>query len=636
MFFKTHFKFIVFTSVGAPASASTAVAQQAGKKAGTKVLYSSPSQPPGGIAEGSSFSDCDGDVLSANDKAAGDYGGFAVAIDSNSILMGAPSDDNAHGLNSGAVYLFNQTGGAWSQAQKIMSGSQTGGDYFGCSVALRGNYGVVGASYADPFGDSSGMIVPMHRNGSTMVVEAPITDWEGAAFDQFGYSTAIGNEWMLVSAPYHTVSGQLAAGKVSAFRRFGGSGGSWGWHQDFHLPVPHAFDDLGLSVAMQDNSFAAGSPFREVAGMTDAGAVLVGEAQLVSQNPFAANWATDVIVASDAQPNDHFGSTVVLDGNALYISAPDADMYGNANIGVVYVFRYTGFATYVQVGRFTPYGNLPVNSRFGVHMAAGNGTLVVTDAFGNIYKYQQPDLVNPWLPIYSGAVQKPSGASSGFPQSVGVAAPTVVIGDSNHAFSPNGAEGAMYVTGSNSADDCVNAVAIAQGIYTGCTFNATPDGADDCASTAWSKDVWFKLTGTAQNAGPWRVSLRSNYDSAVSVHTGCPGNPANIVSCDDDRNGNFDARAHFGVQAGQTYLIRVSGFAGFSGPFELTARRNTCPADIAPPTIGDGQVNVQDLLLVVSNWGWASVADIAPAPDGNYATNIEDLLAVVAAWGACP
>jgi hypothetical protein len=575
-------------------------------------------------------------MLAASDNAPGDYGGNSVAIDGNSILMGAPSDDNAHGLNSGAVYLFSQSAGAWWQGQKIMSGSQTGGDYFGACVDLKGNYGVVGASYADPSGDSSGMIVPMHRNGSLMAVEAPITDWEGAAFDQFGYSAAIGNEWMLVSAPYHTVSGQLAAGKVSAFRRFGGSAGSWGWHQDFHLPSPHAFDDLGLSVAMQNNSFATGSPFREVAGKTDAGAVLIGEAQLVSQNPFAANWATDVIVASDAQPGDHFGSTVVFDGNALYISAPDVDMNGNDNVGAVYVFKYVGFATYFQVGRITPYGIPPVNTRFGSHIAVNNQTLIISDAFGNIHKYQQPDFVNPFLPIYGGVVQKPAGASNGFAQAIAISGSNVVIGDSNHALSPSGGEGAMYVTGSNAADDCANAIAITQGIYGGCTFTATPDGADDCASNAWSKDVWFKLTGTAQNAGQWRVSLRSNYDSAVSVHTGCPGNLTNIVACDDDRNGNFDARAHFDVQAGQTYLIRVSGFAGSSGPFELTARRNTCPADIAPLTMGDGQVNIADLLLVISNWGWSSVADIAPAPDGNYATNVEDLLAIISSWGTCP
>jgi len=68
-----------------------------------------------------------------------------------------------------------------------------------------------------------------------------------------------------------------------------------------------------------------------------------------------------------------------------------------------------------------------------------------------------------------------------------------------------------------------------------------------------------------------------------------------------------------------------------------------CPADIAPagPPIGDGTVNVQDLLAVIGAWG-ACVdpnncpADIAPAPLGDDVVNVQDLLAVIGAWGACP
>jgi hypothetical protein len=28
-----------------------------------------------------------------------------------------------------------------------------------------------------------------------------------------------------------------------------------------------------------------------------------------------------------------------------------------------------------------------------------------------------------------------------------------------------------------------------------------------------------------------------------------------------------------------------------------------CPADIAPPPDGDGQINVLDLLMIIINWG---------------------------------
>jgi hypothetical protein len=67
---------------------------------------------------------------------------------------------------------------------------------------------------------------------------------------------------------------------------------------------------------------------------------------------------------------------------------------------------------------------------------------------------------------------------------------------------------------------------------------------------------------------------------------------------------------------------------------------DACRADIAPPTSGDGVVNVADLLAVINGWGACSPqpalcpADIAP-PSGNGIVNVTDLLATINAWGSC-
>lgn len=59
----------------------------------------------------------------------------------------------------------------------------------------------------------------------------------------------------------------------------------------------------------------------------------------------------------------------------------------------------------------------------------------------------------------------------------------------------------------------------------------------------------------------------------------------------------------------------------------------SCPADVAPPPGGDGVVNVDDLLAVISNWGpcAACSADV----DGDGMVNVDDLLAVISSWGPC-
>ena len=69
------------------------------------------------------------------------------------------------------------------------------------------------------------------------------------------------------------------------------------------------------------------------------------------------------------------------------------------------------------------------------------------------------------------------------------------------------------------------------------------------------------------------------------------------------------------------------------------ANHNGVPDECDPPgCTGDinnsGAVNIEDLLLVVSNWGapGGNPADV----NGDNTVNILDLLAVVAAWGPCP
>ncbi|MCI0364715.1 MAG: hypothetical protein L0Y44_12270 [Phycisphaerales bacterium] len=60
-----------------------------------------------------------------------------------------------------------------------------------------------------------------------------------------------------------------------------------------------------------------------------------------------------------------------------------------------------------------------------------------------------------------------------------------------------------------------------------------------------------------------------------------------------------------------------------------------CPSDVAPPG-GNGLVNIEDLLEVITHWGpcVGCPADIQP-PGGDGVVNVGDLLAVIGEWGPC-
>jgi V8-like Glu-specific endopeptidase len=119
-------------------------------------------------------------------------------------------------------------------------------------------------------------------------------------------------------------------------------------------------------------------------------------------------------------------------------------------------------------------------------------------------------------------------------------------------------------------DNCASALPVTAGVpVTGSTACASNDGTANCAGSATSNDVWYAFTADC-TASYSADTLGSGYDTAISVHTGCPGNLSNIVVCDDDGAGFPFSRAVWQQPAGTTYYIRVSGFNNAAGNFQMT------------------------------------------------------------------
>jgi FG-GAP repeat protein len=90
--------------------------------------------------------------LEASDAASIDQFGFTVAISGETVVVGAPNDGGAAGFFQGSAYVFVRSGGVWSQQQKLEASDAGAGDRFGTSVAINGNTIVVGADSDDGAG----------------------------------------------------------------------------------------------------------------------------------------------------------------------------------------------------------------------------------------------------------------------------------------------------------------------------------------------------------------------------------------------------------------------------------------------------------------------------------------------------
>ena len=140
--------------------------------------------------------------LTASDAAAGDGFGRSVAIDGSTIVVGTAPQYYGGDDRSGAVYIFSTTDGWTTHTEFKLTAADAGeDDHFGCSVAIDGNTVVVGAY--DDINDaasqwSSAHVFRTDDGGATYVEVAKLTP--EAEYDGFGRSVAISGETVVVGA----------------------------------------------------------------------------------------------------------------------------------------------------------------------------------------------------------------------------------------------------------------------------------------------------------------------------------------------------------------------------------------------------------------------------------------------------
>jgi len=96
--------------------------------------------------------------ITASDKDEFDWFGSSVGISGNYAIVGAyVEDEDENGENTmqgaGSAYIFEKNGsGIWEEVQKIVASDRFFSDGFGSSVAISGEYAIIGADNADAFG----------------------------------------------------------------------------------------------------------------------------------------------------------------------------------------------------------------------------------------------------------------------------------------------------------------------------------------------------------------------------------------------------------------------------------------------------------------------------------------------------
>jgi hypothetical protein len=327
--------------------------------------------------------------------------GNSVAIDGNTIIVGAPGDDSL-AQNAGAAYFYNATTG--SLIRKFYANDGTGLDRFGGSVGISGNTAIVGAfddadigsaylfdvasgtqiaklapsdgAFGDGFGtvaiDGTRAIVGAagdddrgQRSGSAYIFDAvtgaqlaKLVPSDGQSSANFGISVDISGNVAIIGANDDEVR-TINSGSAYLFNVTTGA--------QIAKLIPNdansSSDFFGAEVAIRGNIAIVGVPNDDDKGLQSGSAYLfdVATGQQIAK-----------LLAIDGVAGDQFGSSVAIHGNTAIIGAWGDDDKATES-GAAYLFD---IPTRMQIAKLVA-GDLGSGDRFGGDVAiSGNLSIV--------------------------------------------------------------------------------------------------------------------------------------------------------------------------------------------------------------------------------------------------------------------
>jgi hypothetical protein len=569
-----------------------------------------------------------------------DLFGTALALTPDTLLIGSPGNDDLS-TNAGTVFVFAHNGVQWMQQTKLYALDGFGGDQFGTQIAFNDGHALVAAPMHDAVAANSGAVYAFAWDGSQWITGNKLFPPNGAGGDQFGLALSIRGASALIGSPNRNHNtGQFTYFQAGAAYVYRLSVGLWqaermlattqeantfgygpaycwlygpqpttGWPQSLN------FVRLGLSSAVSPLGFISGSSLVrskcwEATGIDTTGAVYL----------FA-----DQFSFPDCNLNgipDECDPAIDCNGNYVPDSCEVATMKsGDCNSNAVPDECESGFRYQLDPGF--------ASQSFYVNPTTGNADFIWLNQLrvkngGQVLTHIGLQAI-PFLP-------------PGAPIKV------MVYGDPTQDGNPSDAVLLTSATTTAVSHDSTTeffrmAYAAIQPTYVG-----EPDTFFFIAAVVQPptlNDNFHPWTGPCAALGshPLRRSWRAfappgqadihnltNNASPIQLWTSGPF-VLRGVAADCNGNGAWDACE---IAAGEVPDVNGNGVPD-------SCEAAPCVfADIAPSG-GDGEVNIFDLLHVITNWGVCNPCFAICPGDTNddCAINVSDLLAVITGWGRC-
>ena len=578
-------------------------------------------------------------TLAASDGAAGDQFGF-LAVDGDTIVVGAYLDDVGAVIDQGSVYVFVKPAGGWSGAlteqARLVASDGAAGDQFGLQVAVSGDAVVVGARMADigtraSQGAAYVFVKPAGGWSGTLTQSAKLTSSAGRANDLFGDKVAMDGDTIVVGARFADQPPQCLLCDAFPDRGYAyvfvkpAAGWAGNRTQNATL-VPAAFwlnDQFGSSVAVRGDTVAVGAFLADV-GATDRGAAYV---YVKPASGWTGNRTENAkLIAADGAASDQFGVAIGMSDDTIVVGAYLDDSVGKANHGSAYVFvkPAAGWSGQLNHNAKLTASDAAAGDELGSRVAV-TGDTVVAGALrddvganadqGSVYVFVKPAAgwsgpltENEKLTASEGA------ASDLFGSGLGVSGDTVVVGATSDDVGANVDQGSAYVftvadldgdgiadeldncpstpndqtdtDGDEVGDACDNCLATVNPDQADADADGVGDACDNCPARANPDQA------DADGDGVGDACEDGDGDGVPDVSDNCPDEP-NSDQLDSDADGRGDT-------CDNCALVANPDQADADGD-GLGDACDACPEDSSNDTDGDGVCGAVDNCALEAN-----------------------------------
>jgi Ca2+-binding RTX toxin-like protein len=432
----------------------------------------------------------------------------SVAIDGNWVVVGIYGDDPFGATSGGsiAIYDLSDTGNEGTAKWNITNPNNSTDDYFGRTVDVSGNYVIVGAHGENTISNDEGTayIYDLSNTGNETTVKWTLINPTPAADDFFGRGTAIDGNYAVVAAVYDDL-GTTNAGSVYVYD-LADTGNETTVKWTLVNPDPTASDFFGYqAVDISGNYVIVGAKLDDPGAVNGAGSAYIYDLGNTG-NEGTVKWT---LVNPDITANDNFGDSVAIDGTWAVVGVLEDSNGTLVGDGSVYVYDLSDTGNEATVKWTLVNPNPQSGDEFGTEVAVSGNYAIVGSPYddpigsanmGSAYIY---DLTTGGL---VGTVSNPElTATDLFGQSVAIDGNNVVAG--SQWMDVGGTAYWFDITSRLGVPDIIDVADLLKGYY-----NSTYSGHDisnfvQFSDNAGNTDIKIDTTGTGTFTGNSVASL---------------------------------------------------------------------------------------------------------------------------------